>query len=68
MYCQHFFFICPKYNDVRQILLDSIYSIVDNVDINIELLLFGNRLFSYDMNIAIFKSGQKYISDTQRFV
>ena len=65
---KHFFFICPKYNDVRQILLDSINSIADNVDINIELLLFGNRLFSYDMNIAIFKSVQKYISDTQRFV
>jgi hypothetical protein len=46
-------FICPKYNNLRLVLLDSIQTIIpknNNVDINIDLLLHGNKSFSYDLN------------------
>ena len=49
----HFLFICPKYN---------------NVDINIDLLLHGNRSFSYDLNTEIFQAVHKFIIDTHRFI
>lgn len=38
-----------------------------NVDINTDLLLHGNKSFSYDLNTEIIKAVHKYISDTHRF-
>jgi flagellar basal body rod protein FlgB len=40
----------------------------NNVDINIDLLLHGNILFSYDLNTEIFQVVHKFISDTHRFI
>ena len=40
-------FICPKYNNLRLVLLDSIQIIIpknNNVDINIDLLLHGTSV------------------------
>jgi len=67
----HFLFICPEYNNLRLVLLDSIQTIIpkhSNVDINIDLLLHVNRSFSYDLNTEIIKAVHKYISDTHRFI
>jgi hypothetical protein len=40
--------ICPKFNNLRFILLDSIQTLIpnNNIDINIDLLLHGNRSLS----------------------
>jgi hypothetical protein len=60
--------ICPKFNNLRLILLDSIQTLIpknNNIDINIDLLLHGNRSFSYDLNIEIFQAVHKFIIDTQ---
>jgi hypothetical protein len=67
----HFLFLCPKYNNFRLVLLDFIQAIIpknNNVDINIDLLLHGNILFSYDLNTEIFQVVHKFISDTHRFI
>ena len=67
----HFLFICPTYNNLRLVLLDSIQSLIpknNNVDINIDLLLHGYRSFSYDINKEIFQAVNKFISDTHRFI
>jgi hypothetical protein len=51
----HFLFICPKFDNLRFILLDSIQILIipnnNNIDINIDLLLHGNRSFSYDSQL-----------------
>ena len=73
----HFLFICPKYNNIRLVLLDSrqthtyIYISTpknNNVNINIDLLLHGNKSFSYHLNKEIFQAVHKYKSDTHRFI
>ena len=40
----------------------------NNIDINIDLLLHGNKSFSYDLNTEIIKAVHKYTSDTHRFI
>jgi hypothetical protein len=56
----HFLLICPKFYNLRFILLDSIQTLIipnnNNIDINIDLLLHGNRSFSYDLNTEIFQA------------
>ena len=67
----HFLLICPKFNNFRFILLDSIQTLIpndNNIDINIDLLLHGNRSFSYDLNTEIFQAVHKFIIDTHRFI
>jgi hypothetical protein len=67
----HFLLICPKFNNFRLILLDSIQTLIptnNNIDINIDLLLHGNRSFSYDLNTEIVQAVHKFISDTHRFI
>ena len=67
----HFLLICPKFNNFRFILLDSIQTLIpnnNNIDINIVLLLHGNRSFSYDLNTEIFQAVHKFIIDTHRFI
>ena len=67
----HFLFICPKYNNIRLVLLDSIQTLIpnnNNIDINIDLLLHGNKSFSYHLNKEIFQAVHKYKSDTHHFI
>ena len=69
----HFLFICLKFNNLRFVLLDSIQTLIpnnNNIDINIDLLLHGNRSFSYDLNTEIFQAVHKFIMviDTHRFI
>ena len=68
----HCLLICPKFNNLRRfILLYSIQTLIpnnNNIDINIDLLLHGNRSFSYDLNTEIFQAVHKFIIYTHRFI
>jgi hypothetical protein len=67
----HVLFICPKLNNLRFILLDSIQTLIPNntnIDINIDLLLHENRSFPYDLNTEICQAVHKFIIDTNRFI
>ena len=67
----HFLFNCPKYNNLRLVLLDFIQELIqknNNADINIDLYLHENISFCFDQSKEIFKAVQKYISDTHRFI
>jgi hypothetical protein len=57
--------MASKFNNLRFILLDSIQTLIpnnNNIDINIDLLLHGNRSFSYDLNTEIFRMESNKIS------
>jgi hypothetical protein len=61
----------PSFKEVCQSILDSIQTLIpnnNNIDINIDLLLHGNRSFSYDLNTEIFQAVHKFIIDTHRFI
>ena len=63
----HCLLICPKFNSLRMILLDSIQTLIqknNNIDINIDLLLHGNSSFSYDLRTEIFQAVHKFIIDS----
>ena len=61
---QHFFFICPQYNVIRQVMLDMISRyIVPTLDI----LLFGETTLNDRSNSEIFDAVQKFIIHTKRF-
>ena len=61
---QHFFFICPQYNAIRQVMLDMISRyIVPTLDI----LLFGETTLNDRSNSEIFDAVQKFIIHTKRF-
>ena len=67
----HFLLICPKFNNLRFILLNSIQILIpnnNNIDIDIDLLLHGTRACSYDLNTEIFQAVHKFIIDTHRFI
>ena len=67
----HFLLICPKFNNLGFILLDSIQTLTpnnNNIDINIDLLLHGNRSFSNDLNTEIFQAVHKFLIDTHCFI
>ena len=61
---QHFFFICPQYNAIRQVMLDMISRyIVPTLDV----LLFGETTINDRSNSEIFDAVQKFIIHTKRF-
>jgi len=58
----NFLCICPKYNNLRLILLDSIQELIpkyNNANINIDLCLHENISFCFDLSKEIFKAVQK---------
>jgi len=71
-YCQcgeiedtyHFFFNCPIYTAKRVILFDNLSSFQP---ITLQLLLFGVKDGSYEVNSLIFKHVQSFIRDSHRF-
>ena len=67
----HVLFFCPKFNNLRFILLDSIQTLIPNntnIDINIDLLLHENISLSYDLNTKICQAVHKLIIDTNRYI
>ena len=62
---EHFFLFCNRYDAGRDVLFHKLSHL--NIPINIELILNGNPLFSYDTNSYIFKCVQQYIKDSARF-
>jgi len=71
-YCQcgaiedtyHFFFNCPIYTEKRVILFNNLSRFLP---ITLQLLLFGVKDGSYEVNSLIFKHVQSYIRDSHRF-
>lgn len=65
--CDHYLFKCPLYNDAR---LNTIFTLnlPQNVNLDLNVLLFGSPLLSLNMNTAVFASVQDYIKSTKRFI
>ena len=63
---KHFFFECPRYTHIRQILRAGI-STIDSQSFNIESILHGNPSLDVDLNSRILKAAQKYVESSQRF-
>ena len=58
----HFLCICPKYNNLRLILLDSIQDLIrkyNHAYITIDLCSYENVSFCFDLRKEIFKAVQK---------
>ena len=58
----HYFLKCPLYLKVRRTLLGN----CDDININIETLLFGNDKHSYDVNSKIFGKVLTFINQSKR--
>ena len=59
----HYFLECPLYLNERRTLLSN----CDDIDINIETLLFGNDKYSYNVNSKIFGKVRTFINQSKRF-
>ena len=62
----HFFFFCPQYDTQRRVMMQALLQI-QNIDINIHTLLWGDENLTIDDNKRIFSSVQTYITETSRF-
>ena len=61
----HYFFGCPFYHGIRNILFEYLNSL--NIDIDIKLITSGSELLSEDENDTIFKHVFEFIKKTERF-
>jgi hypothetical protein len=59
----HCFLECPLYLNKRRPLLSD----CDDININIEILLFGNDDYSYDVNSKLFGKVRTFINQSKRF-
>ena len=59
----HYFLECPLHLNERRTLLSN----CDDININIETLLFGNDMYSYDVNSKIFGKVRTFINQSKRF-
>ena len=59
----HYFLECSLYLNERRTLLSN----CDDININIENLLFGNDMYSYDVNSKIFGKVRTFINQSKRF-
>ena len=57
----YFFFKCPAYNTIREVLFVNIFKLHINEPLTFELLLFGNPNLDIMTNEAIFESVHEYI-------
>ena len=60
----HFFLKCMLYNEHR---LELFRKVSQFCDITLDVLLKGNLTLSFETNMEIFKSVQRYIQSTKRF-
>ena len=65
--CEHFFFVCPLYNEQRQKLFNSLYVIFRECVINLHLLLFGSDNLSEENNNCVALHVQTFIQESGRF-
>ena len=59
----HYFFECPLYQEVRR----RMFCDLRNINMNIEILLFGDDTLGTRMNVKIFEKVRTYIKQTKRF-
>ena len=65
---EHFLLACPRYNLIREDLLNTIRNQTTlTINVSTDLLLFGNRELSVLSNTKIFKAVQEYIKKSKRF-
>jgi hypothetical protein len=62
----HYFFHCPQFTDQRHAMMQSLRRI-DNIDININTLLWGDSELTKKSNEEVFDSVQTFIVATSRF-
>ena len=60
----HYFLECPLYLNERRTLLSH----CDDININIETLLFGNDDYSYDVNSTIFGKVRTFINQSKKIL
>ena len=60
----HYFFVCPTYLNLRQILINSVSNIANP---SINLFLYGEGTLTIEANTKIFQHVQSYIDQTKRF-
>ncbi len=59
----HFFYVCPLFNNERQILLHNIAHFhITHWD----MLLYGNDYLEFDDNVSLFRAVHKFIESTGR--
>ena len=63
---KHFLLTCPRYNQMRAEMFLSIQR-KTNVELTIDVLLFGTDAVSEEVNTSIFIAVQKYIKVSKRF-
>ena len=62
----HYLLHCPLYTELRNKMLNDISSLI-NVDITVDLLIYGSSSETKNTNEEIFKVVQTYILKTKRF-
>ena len=63
-----FFFKCPAYNTIREVLFVNIFKLHINEPLTLELLLFGNPNLDIMTNEAIFESANEYMKLSNRII
>jgi hypothetical protein len=63
---KHFFFECPRYTRIRQMLRAGITTI-DPQSFNLESILYGNPDLEEELNTRILKVAQKFVESSHRF-
>ena len=68
----HFFMRCQSFSNQRNVLFDDLNSINSEIlkmseNEIVQVLLFGNKSFSKDMNFRIITSSIRFIKDSKRF-
>ena len=62
----HFFFVCKNYSTARNTLFDCLF-MLELVNIDLNLLLFGDLNLPLQINNRIFAAVHKYINESCRF-
>ena len=65
---RHFLWVCPLYNDIRNVLIDKLANMNLKVPINFKLLLYGNNQLPINVNQSIHNHLSKYLLDSNRFL
>jgi hypothetical protein len=65
---RHFAWMCPKFNDLRQIMLIKVNEMNLTVPINYKLLLYGNSELSLENNHTILEHFATFIINSKRFL
>ena len=64
----HFFFDCPIYNDLRDILINELNWLPVELNLNLKLLTSGDKSLTNEQNEEIFKTVFDYLKNSKRFL